>query len=95
MFPICGSARVPRYDLCVANNCVIPSRGKGTIETELAMSFPPGSYARIAPCSGLAAKKFIDVEVGVIDSDYQGDIKVILFNHSTKDFAVQVGDWIA
>ena len=32
---------------------------------------------------------------GVVDSDYWGEIKVVLFNHSTEDFKVQVGDWIA
>ena len=31
------------YDLCAANNCVIPSRGKGTIDTGLAVSLPPGT----------------------------------------------------
>ena len=38
---------------------------------------------------------FIDVGAGVVDSDYQGNIKVVLFNHSTKDFVVQSGDRIA
>ena len=33
--------------------------------------------------------------VGVVDSDFWGDIKVILFNHSKEDFPIQVGDWIA
>ena len=59
------------------------------------MSLPPGTYARIAPCSGLATQNFIDVGAGVVDSDYWGEIKVVLFNHSAEDSAVQVGDWIA
>lgn len=44
---------------------------------------------------GLPSRISIDVEVGVIDSDYQGEIKVILFNHSTKDFVVKAGDQMA
>ena len=44
---------------------------------------------------GLAIRNFIDVGAGVVDSDYRGEIKVILFNHSAEDFAVQVGDRIA
>ena len=41
---------------------------------------------RIAPRSGLAAKNFIDTGAGVIDADYRGEVKVLLFNHSETDF---------
>ena len=40
-------------------------------------------------------RNFIDVGVGVVNSDYRGEINVVLFNHSVEDFAVQAGDWIA
>ena len=89
------SAEAASYDLCVAGSCVIPSQGKGTVETGLAVALPLGTYAHIAPCSGLPIRNFIDVGAGVGDSDYWGEIKVVLFNHSTKDFKVQVSDQIA
>ena len=95
MLPLQGSTRAAGYDLCVASNYIIPSRGKGTTETGLAVSLPPGTSARIASCSRLAARNFIDVGMGVVDLDYQGKIKVVLFNHCIKDFAIQAGDWIA
>ena len=95
VLPVCGSAGAAGYDLCAAGSCVIPSGGKGTVETGLAVALPAGIYARIAPHSRLAIRNFIDVGTGVVDSDYQGEINVVLFNHSTKDFKVQVGDWIA
>ena len=95
VLPSRGSAGAAGYDLCAASNCIIPSRGKGTVDTGLAVSLPPGTYARIAPRSGLAIRNFIDVGAGVVDSDYRGEIKVILFNHSAEDFAVQAGDRIA
>lgn len=41
---------------------------------------------RIAPRSGLASKNFIDTGAGVIDADYRGPVKVLLFNHSDVDF---------
>ena len=92
VLPTRGSGGAASYDLCAANNCVIPSWGKGTMEAGFAVSLPLGTYARIAPRSGLAIKNFIDVGVGVVNSDYRGEINVVLFNHSVEDFAVQVGD---
>lgn len=50
---------------------------------------------RVAPRSGLAAKHSIDVGAGVIDADYRGPVKVILFNFSDADFAIKTGDRIA
>ena len=90
-----GSAGAAGYDLCAAGSCVIPSWGKGTMETGLAVALPAGIYACIAPRSGLFIRNFIDVGAGVVDSDYRGEIKVVLFNHSTEDFKVQAGDWVA
>ena len=95
VLPVRGSAGAAGYDLCAASNCVIPSRGKDTVDTGLAVALPSGTYARIAPRSGLAIRNFIDVGAGVVDSDYRGEIKVVLFNHSAEDFAVQAGDRIA
>ena len=92
MLPMQGSAGAAGYDLCAASNYIIPSRGKETIEIGLAVSLPPGTYARIAPRSGLAVKNFINVGARVVDSDYRGEIKVVLFNHSVEDFTVQAGD---
>ncbi len=53
------------------------------------------SDGRIAPRSGLAAKNFIDTGAGVIDADYRGPVKVLLFNHGESDFEVKEGDRIA
>lgn len=40
----------------------------------------------MAPRSGLAVNHFIDVGAGVIDEDYRGEVRVLLFNHEDKDF---------
>ena len=50
---------------------------------------------RVAPRSGLAAKHSIDVGAGVIDADYRGPLKVLLFNLGETDFAINQGDRIA
>jgi dUTP pyrophosphatase len=73
----------------------VPARGKAVIPTGLAMAIPIGNYGRIAPRSGLAAKNFIDVGAGVIDADYRGEVKVLLFNFSEVDFKVNPGDRVA
>lgn len=50
---------------------------------------------RIAPRSGLASKHFIDTGAGVIDADYRGPVKVLLFNHADADYEIKEGDRIA
>lgn len=56
---------------------------------------PSGTYGRVAPRSGLAAKSGIDVGAGVIDADYRGELKVVLFNHSDENVDIKPGDRIA
>jgi dUTP pyrophosphatase len=67
------------------------------IPTNLKVEIPAGYEIQVRPRSGLAAKYGIGVlnSPGTIDSDYRGEIKVILFNFSTKDFLVHKGDRIA
>ena len=58
-------------------------------------SFGSPVDGRVAPRSGLASKNFIDTGAGVIDADYRGEVKVLLFNHADSDFEVKEGDRIA
>ena len=93
--PVRGSMGAAGYDLAAAQAAVVPAHGKCLVKTGLAMALPPGCYGRVAPRSGLAIKKFIDVGAGVIDSDYRGELGVILFNFGEEDFVVNMGDRIA
>ncbi|KAF8409948.1 hypothetical protein HHK36_002467 [Tetracentron sinense] len=83
------------YDLSSATEVKVPARGKALVPTDLSIGIPEGTYARIAPRSGLTWKNSIDVGAGVIDADYRGPVGVILFNHSDVDFEVKPGDRIA
>lgn len=65
------------------------------IKTGVALQIPEQYYGRIAPRSGLAYKHGIDVMAGVIDSDYRGEIGVILINHGDIPFVVNHGDRVA
>ena len=83
------------YDLSAAEETVAPAKGKLVVKTGLSMAVPDGCYGRIAPRSGLAAKKHIDIGAGVIDKDYYGEIRVVMFNNSEEDLPVRMGDRIA
>lgn len=93
--PVRGSPRSAGLDLQSAYDVKIPARGKALVKTDLQVQVPEGSYGRVAPRSGLAVKNFIDVGAGVVDEDYRGNLGVVLFNHSDKDFEVKRGDRIA
>lgn len=93
--PSKGSVKAAGYDLRSAYDYTVPARGKEMVDTGIKIQLPEGCYGRIAPRSGLATKNFIDVGAGVVDEDYRGVLKVILFNHSDKDFEVKKGDRIA
>jgi dUTP pyrophosphatase len=93
--PTRGSAFAAGYDLYSAKPTTIPARGKALVSTDLSIATPEGTYGRIAPRSGLAAKNFIDTGAGVIDADYRGEVKVLLFNHAESDFEVKKGDRVA
>ena len=93
--PTKGSPLSAGYDLSSAENTIIKAGGKGIVKTDLSIACPDGTYARIAPRSGLAVKKFIDVGAGVVDADYRGPVGVVLFNFGDEDFVVEKGDRVA
>lgn len=93
--PTKGSALAAGYDIYSSEAGLVPAHGQAMIGTDLTVCVPVGCYGRVAPRSGLAAKHGISTGAGVVDADYRGEIKVILFNHSDKDFEVNKGDRIA
>ena len=94
--PTQGTSFAAGYDLYAAEDAVVVCGTRKLIKTNISMEITPGYYGRIAPRSGLAYKNGIDILAGVIDSDYRGDIGVILYNTDKNiDFAVKKGDRIA
>ena len=76
-------------ELKPGESCLVP--------TGLSVAFPKEYEIQIRPRSGLAAKSNISVlnTPGTIDSDYRGELKVILFNHGNKNFQINKNDRIA
>jgi dUTP pyrophosphatase len=84
--PVRGSLGAAGYDLFCSQETVVPAKGKAIVPTDISIKLPPGTYGRVAPRSGLAVKKFLDVGAGVIDGDYRGKVGVVLFNFGNEDF---------
>jgi len=93
--PTKGSAKAAGHDLYANEERIIPARGQNVVATGISITPPRGTYGRIAPRSGMAVKHHIAVNAGVIDSDYTGEIKVVLVNMGDQDYPIRKGDRIA
>lgn len=92
--PLRGSEGAAGYDLFSIENKTIRSQTREKIHTGIMMEIPSGRYGRIASRSSMALKG-IDVKAGVVDSDYRGEIIVLLHNTTNSDFVINMGDRIA
>ena len=81
----------------IKNKITINPGKTAMIPTGIAIAIPKNYEIQIRPRSGLAAKKGISVlnTPGTVDSDYRGEIKIILINLSKKSFVVKSGDRVA
>ena len=81
--PARGSALSAGLDICSIEEVAIEPNQRSLVATGLAVAIPEGHYGRVAPRSGLATQKGLDVLAGVIDADYRGEIRCLL--HNTGD----------
>lgn len=81
----------------IENQMIIEAGKVVLVPTNLSVAIPEGYEIQVRPRSGLAAKHGIGLlnSPGTIDSDYRGEIKIILFNFSNEDFVIKRGDRIA
>lgn len=93
--PTRGSTHAIGADLrCVEAFTLQPLERK-LVPTGLAVEIHEGYYGRVAPRSGLAVKHGIDTLAGVIDSDYRGEVRVLLINFHNEPVSFQAGERIA
>lgn len=85
------------FDLESRDELTIESGASALVSTGLAFELPCGYELQVRPRSGLALKHSITVlnTPGTIDSDYRGELKVILINHGKNDFKISIGDRVA
>lgn len=95
--PAYETAQAAGMDLRAAEDAVLAPGARQMISTGLAIALPEGFEAQVRPRSGLAAKHGITClnSPGTVDSDYRGELKVILINHGAEPFVLKRGDRIA
>ncbi len=95
--PAYATAGAAGMDVVAAEDVVLPPGGRHAVATGFALAIPPGYEVQVRPRSGLALKHGISLPntPGTIDSDYRGELKIILINLGAEDFAITRGDRIA
>lgn len=84
-------------DICAAESVTLRPGARQLVATGFAVAIPEGYEIQVRPRSGLAFKHGISVlnTPGTIDSDFRGEMKVLLAHHGEEDFAIAKGDRIA
>ena len=100
---VAGPGTLPRYgsdgaagaDLHASEALTIPPGERAAVPTAIHVELPPGHVGLVWPRSGLALRHGIDTLAGVIDSDYRGEVRVVLVNHGREPFRIEPGDRVA
>lgn len=105
--PGCADLPLPAYEsetaagmdlrAAVTEAMVLAPSARAMVPAGFRIALPPGTEAQVRPRSGLAIRHGISMvnSPGTIDSDYRGEIKVLLINHGDEPFTIQRGDRIA
>ena len=92
--PTRGSEQAAGLDLYAHGNFVVKAGTHAIIPTGVALAIPDGYCGQVWPRSGVSVRYGVDVLAGVIDSDYIGEIKVVL-QAGAHDFEINQGDRVA
>lgn len=95
--PVRSTEESAGFDLFSTEKVILKSREFKAISTGIILEMPINMEAQVRPRSGLAFRHGVTVlnSPGTIDSDYRGEVKVILINHSDRDFEINIGDRVA
>ena len=93
--PVYGSEAAAGADLRAAEEVTLGPGERAAVATGLHLEIPPGHVGLVWPRSGLAVRHGLDTLAGVIDSDYRGEVRVVLVNHGTEPVVLARGDRIA
>jgi dUTP pyrophosphatase len=93
--PEYATAGAAGADLRASESVVLAPGERAAVATGLRLEIPPGHVGLVWPRSGLAVKHGLDTLAGVIDSDYRGEVKVVLVNHGREPVRIEPGERIA
>jgi dUTP pyrophosphatase len=95
--PAYASDGAAGMDVVAAEDVTLPPGGRHAVATGFALAIPPGYEVQVRPRSGLALKHGISLPntPGTIDSDYRGELKIIMINLGAEPFAIARGDRVA
>ena len=81
---------------CISQPITLPPGGRALVGTGVAVALPAGTEAQIRPRSGLAAEHGVTLlnSPGTVDSDYRGEIRLVVINHGQAPYTIQRGDRI-
>ena len=82
-------------DICADESFTLQPQERKLVSTGVSMQTPTGTFTKIEPRSKLANKFGIQIMGGVVDSNYKGEVMVIMFNTGDKPLEVKTGDAIA
>lgn len=93
--PMRATGESAGYDLFASRETTILAGGQDLVSTGISIEIPEGYYGQVKPRSGLALKKGVTTDAGVIDRDYRGEVGVILVNRGKKEFTAKKGERVA
>lgn len=93
--PEYGSPGCAGADLRASEAVTLAPGARAAVPTALRLSIPAGHVGLVWPRSGLAVRHGIDTLAGVIDSDYRGELKVVLVNHGQQPVTIAAGERVA
>jgi dUTP pyrophosphatase len=91
VLPTRGSLSAAGLDLSSIEAVTLKPHERRLVATGLAVAIPEGFYGRLAPRSGLATKNGLDVLAGVIDSDYRGEVRCLIYNAGSDVISLPAG----
>lgn len=94
--PVRGSPESAGLDIFLDQETLVVHAGKRILaSTGIAVAIPSGHYGRIAPRSGISVNNGVDIMAGVIDSDYRGEVKILMLNTDSRTHVFKRGQKIA
>ena len=93
--PAYGSEGAAGADLRAAEDVILAPGARASVATGVHVEIPPAYVGLVWPRSGLAVRHGLDTLAGVIDSDYRGEVRVVLVNHGAEAVTLARGDRIA